>query len=101
MSYLESIRFEEFGFWVNLPRHPGGFLSFSGATYTDDIFPRHAPVGSFTRNTAHGYRIGFLAHDLDPKVFDKRRQVKRKRDGWSKQWYKEVDETPGLRRSGM
>ena len=91
---------DAFGFWINLPRHPGGFLSFSGATFTDDIFPRHAPVGSFTRNTAHGYRIGFLAHDLDPKGFDKRRQVKRTRDGWSRQWFKEVHETPGLRRSG-
>eukprot|EP00966_Prymnesium_polylepis_P007100 163867-Prymnesium_polylepis.1 len=90
---------DAFGFWINLPRHPGGFLSFSGATFRDDIFPRHAMLGSFERNTAHGYRVGFLAHDLDPKVFDKRRQVRRKQDGWSKQWFKEVDDTPGLRRS--
>ena len=90
-----------FGFWVNLPRHPGGFLSFTGATFSDNIFPRHTMLGSFTRNTAHGYRVGFLAHDLDPMVFDKRRQVKRKRDGWSGRWFKEVDETPGLRRTAI
>lgn len=89
---------DAFGFWINLPRHPGGFLSFSGATFTDDIFPRHAMLGSFQRNTAHGYRVGFLAHDLDPKVFDKRRQVKLKRDGWSKRLFKAVDDTPGMRR---
>ena len=88
-----------FGFWMNLPRHPGGFLSFTGATFSDDIFPRHTPLGSFKRNTAHGYRIGFLAHDLDPKEFDKRLQVKRKRDGWTRQWFKMVDETAGLRRA--
>ena len=40
-------------------------------------------LGSFKRNTAHGYRVGFLAHDLDPKVFE-RSQVKKKRDGWSR-----------------
>ena len=33
---------DAFGFWINLPRHPGGFLSFQGATFRDDIFPRHA-----------------------------------------------------------
>lgn len=44
---------DAFGFWINLPRHPGGFLSFSGATFTDTIFPRHAFLGSFQRNIAH------------------------------------------------
>ena len=92
---------DAFGFWINLPRHPGGFLSFTGATFRDDIFPRHALLGSFTRNTAHGYRVGFLAHDLDPKEFHMQRQVKRKRDGWSRRWFKEVDETPGLRRTAV
>ena len=82
-----------------MPRHPGGFLSFTGATYNDDLFPRHALGGSFQRNTAHGYRVGFLAHDLDPKEFDLRRQVKWRRDGWRNLWYKEVDETAGLRRA--
>ena len=54
---------------------------------------------SFKRNTAHSYQIGVLAHDLDPKVFDKRQQVKRMRDAVTKRWYKAVDDTPGLRRT--
>ena len=90
---------DAFGFWINLPRHPGGFLSFTGATFRDNIFPQHAMLGSFKRNTAHGYLTGLLAHDLDPKVFDPRRQVTRRRDGWSGQWFKQVDDDPGMRRA--
>lgn len=92
---------DAFGFWINLPRHPGGFLSFTGATFKDDIFPQHALLGSFRRNIAHSYRVGFLAHDLDPKVFDKKFHVRRKRDGWSGRWFKEVDDHPGMRRPAL
>ena len=92
---------DAFGFWVNLPRHPGGFLSFTGATFRDNIFPRHALPGTFANNTAHSYKIGFLAHDVDPKVFNTRWQVRRKRDGWTGQWYKEVDDHPGMRRTAL
>ena len=90
---------DAFGFWINLPRHPGGFLNFEGATFSNQIFPRHALVGSFRGNIAHGYRVGFLAHDLDPKVFNPRYQASRRRDGWSGRFYMQVDDSPGMRRT--
>ena len=90
---------DSFGFWINLPKHPGGFLSFKGATFRDDIFPQHSMLGSFKRNTAHGYLTGVLGHDIDPKVFDKRLQVKRTKDAVTGKWYKKVDDTPGMRRT--
>ena len=55
-------------------------------------------LGSFRRNVAHGYRVGFLAHDLDPRSFDVRRHTKWRRDGWTRKWFKEVDDMPGSRR---
>ena len=92
---------DSFGYWINLPRHPGGFLNFEGATFRDTIFPRQTNVDSFRGNIAHGYANGFLAHDLDPKEFDPRYQVTRTLEGWSGRYYNAVDESPGMRRAAV
>lgn len=38
-----------FGFWYNLPVHPGG------PSYTPTVWPRTLPLGEFYNNTAHSF----------------------------------------------
>ena len=82
---------DAFGFWFNVPRHPGDFTSHRGATFTETVFPRHAPLGAFENNTAHSCVTGLLAHDVDPQTFDPATQTVRANHAFTRESFLMVE----------